>query len=197
MKRHGYGRAWPSADIEVKASELTTSRFDRYALAGAGPRCLTHNDFRPDNMMFRDASRRPGRWTVLDWQSIGRWGPALSTSPTFLAGALPFDVRRAHQDELLRRYLQGLTAGGVAGYGPDDLARDYATGAFLLFLTAFFAAMIVKQTARGDDMFMQMVDSATGHILDHGALETLAERRPSAGPRGISEARRSRSARAP
>jgi hypothetical protein len=40
----------------------------------------------------------------------------------------------------------------------------------LLFLTAFFAAMIVTQTDRGDAMFLQMVAAASDHMLDHGAL---------------------------
>ena len=57
--------------------------------------------------------------------------------------------------------------------GRDDLARDYAHGAFLLFLTAFFAAMVVKQTARGDAMFIQMLGGASRHILDHDALSLL------------------------
>jgi hypothetical protein len=33
--------------------------------------------------------------------------------------------------------------------------------------------MIVKQTPRGDDMFMQMIGSATTHIRDHDALRLL------------------------
>jgi hypothetical protein len=91
----------------------------------------------------------------------------------FLAGALPLDVRRAHEAEFLARYHAALAAAGVTGYSDEDLARDYAGGGFLLFLTAFFAAMIVKQTDRGDDMFMQMLSSATAHITDHEALRLL------------------------
>jgi hypothetical protein len=167
--RDRYGPRLKPAHIEV--GETLTSRFNRYALAGDGPRCLTHNDFRPDNMMFSTA--KGGRAiTVLDWQSIALGTGAVDVA-YFLAGALSPDVRRAHEAELLARYLDGLRTGGVSGYGPDDLQRDYATGAFLLFLTAFFAAMIVKQTSRGDDMFMQMVDSATDHIVDHRALDLL------------------------
>ena len=55
-----------------------------------------------------------------------------------------------------------------------DLKRDYGRGGFQLFLTAFFAAMVVIQTERGDDMFMQMLGSAADHILDHDALSVLA-----------------------
>ena len=60
---------------------------------------------------------------------------------------------------------------GVRGYGMADLKRHYGQGGYLLFLTAFFAAMIVTQTDRGDDMFLQMIGGAVDHMLDHGALE--------------------------
>jgi hypothetical protein len=55
----------------------------------------------------------------------------------------------------------------------DELMRDYARGGYLLFLTAFFAAMIVTQTPRGDDMFIQMLSSAAIHMREHGALDGL------------------------
>lgn len=159
------------APAHVEVGERLAGRFGAYAAGREGPRCLTHNDFRPDNMMFGvPAGGRPV--TVLDWQSFA-YGVGAVDVAYFLAGALPVDVRRAHEAELLDRYRQGLIAGGVTGYGADELARDYAGGAFLLFLTAFFASMIVKQTARGDDMFMQMIASATDHIADHDALRLL------------------------
>lgn len=131
-----------------------------------GPRCLTHNDFRPDNMMF--ATDRGGHpITVLDWQSFA-YGVGATDVAYFLAGALSPDERRANEAELLQLYLDTLVAHGVTGYGMDDLKRDYGRGAYLLFLTAFFASMIVTQTERGDEMFLQMIESATEHMLDHG-----------------------------
>lgn len=133
-----------------------------------GPRCLTHNDFRPDNMMFATAAGgRPV--TVLDWQSFA-YGTGATDVAYFLAGALPPAVRRAHEDELLELYLATLGKNGVAGYGMPTLKRDYGRGAYLLMLTGFFAAMIVTQTERGDRMFLQMVESAAAHMNDHGAL---------------------------
>jgi aminoglycoside phosphotransferase (APT) family kinase protein len=153
----------------VEVGEKLAGRFGAFVAAREGPRCLTHNDFRPDNMMFATAAGgRPV--TVLDWQSISLGAGGVDVA-YFLAGALPPAVRRAHEAELLARYRAGLQAGGVARY--DELERDYAGGAFLLFLTAFFAAMIVKQTPRGDDMFMQMIASAAEHIADHDALRLL------------------------
>jgi len=37
----------------------------------------------------------------------------------------------------------------------------------------FFASMIVIRTPRGDDMFMQMLGSASEHIVENRALEAL------------------------
>lgn len=159
------------APDQVAVGEALAGRFGAYAAQREGPRCLTHNDFRPDNMMFATAAGgRPV--TVLDWQSFA-YGVGAVDVAYFLAGALPAELRRAHEAELLDRYHAALVAGGVAGYGRDALEQDYRGGAFLLFLTAFFAAMIVKQTPRGDDMFLQMIASATTHIADHDALELL------------------------
>jgi hypothetical protein len=168
--RQRYGERLTADQIEV--GEALSGRFGRFAELREGPRCLTHNDFRPDNMMFATAAGgRPV--TVLDWQSVAFGAGAVDVA-YFLAGALSPEARRAAEPALLQRYHAGLQARGVSGYGMDALRRDYATGGFLLFLTAFFAAMIVKQTPRGDDMFMQMIASGTRHIQDHDALALLS-----------------------
>ncbi|MDH4385486.1 MAG: hypothetical protein QE280_08570 [Caulobacter sp.] len=54
-----------------------------------------------------------------------------------------------------------LTAHGVTGHDQADLARPYGQGAWLLFLTALFAAMAVTRSERGD---------AAEHMLDHDPL---------------------------
>jgi hypothetical protein len=154
----------------AEVGDRLTANFAQVGVLREGPRCLTHNDFRPDNMMFATpAGGAPV--TVLDWQSFA-YGVGATDVAYFLAGALPPDVRRAHEAELLMLYRRTLMAEGVTGYGEADLAADYAKGGYLLFLTAFFAAMIVTQTPRGDDMFIQMLSSAAEHMLEHGALES-------------------------
>lgn len=156
----------------IEVGEHLTSRWAAHGGLYDGPRCLTHNDFRPDNMMFGTAG---GGYpvTVLDWQSFA-YGAGATDVAYFLAGALPPPVRRAHEAELLGLYHAELTALGVTGYPMADLRRHYAQGGFLLFLTAFFASMVVVQTARGDEMFLQMLGSACDHIGDHDALRALA-----------------------
>lgn len=139
----------------------------RYDGLRLGPRTLTHNDFRPDNMLF-DRSGGGVRVTVVDWQSIA-YGPAAADLGYFIAGALDPQLRRAHEDSLLNHYLEELQRQGGGPYSAGVLKRHYIIGAYQHFLTAFFAAMVVTQTARGDDMFFKMLDGAVGLIFDHGA----------------------------
>lgn len=155
----------------IEVGEVLAGQFGAVAALHDGPRCLTHNDFRPDNMMFATAA---GGYpvTTLDWQSFA-YGAGATDVAYFLAGALPAEVRRDHEDELLALYHARLAALGVKDYALADLKRHYGRGAYLLFFTAFFAAMVVEQTARGDDMFMRMLGGAADHILDHGALQGL------------------------
>jgi hypothetical protein len=156
----------------IEIGERIAGRFGALAEGNAGPRCLTHNDFRPDNMMF--ASPAGGHpVTTLDWQSFA-YGNGATDVAYFLAGAISPKLRRSNEAALLDRYYAGLRLHGVQDYSREDLARDYGRGGFLLFMTAFFAAMVVKQTARGDDMFMQMMGGASQQIMDHDALSTLA-----------------------
>ncbi|WP_309607052.1 phosphotransferase [Phenylobacterium sp.] len=156
----------------IEVGERVSQRYGVLSAARDGPRCLTHNDFRPDNMMFATAAGgRPV--TVLDWQSFA-YGVGATDVAYFLAGALSPALRREHEAALLDRYLAGLRAHGVADYSRDELARDYGQGGFLLFMTAFFAAMVVKQTPRGDEMFLQMLGAASRHIIDHDALLSLS-----------------------
>ncbi len=156
----------------VEVGEVLSSRWSAFGEMHDGPRCLTHNDFRPDNMMFGTAAGGHPV-TVLDWQSFA-YGAGATDVAYFLAGALSPEIRRAAEPELLGLYHRTLTELGVTGYSPEDLRRHYGQGAFLLFLTAFFAAMVVEQTARGDEMFLQMIGGASDHIRDHDALAALA-----------------------
>ena len=152
----------------IEVGDWLCRSFGAFGAAHDGPRCLTHNDFRPDNMMFATAA---GGYpvTVLDWQSFA-YGAGATDVAYFLAGALPQADLIAHEAELLELYHRELTRLGVSGYAMADLQRHYSRGAYLLFATAFFAAMIVTQTERGDAMFLQMLSSAAEHLLRHDAL---------------------------
>jgi len=152
-----------------KIGDTITAAFDRFQFGYDGPRCLTHNDFRPDNMMFGTAQ---GGYplAVVDWQSLG-YGCCMADVSYFLGGALSRADRRAHDQDLLRGYHAQLVALGVKDYSFERLWRDYAHYSFALFNMGYAASMIVERTERGDDMFFAMIDTAAAHVMDLGALK--------------------------
>jgi hypothetical protein len=157
------------ADAKKVGSALVQN-YGAYDSHYKGPKSLVHIDYRPDNMMF--ASAAGGKpLTVLDWQSLA-FGCGVTDVAYFLAGALDRDTRKKLEKDLLREYHDRMRTLGV-DYDFDSLWRDYRSRAFALYLVAFYASMIVTQTKRGDDMFMQMISSATGQVLDLDALEFL------------------------
>ena len=155
----------------VAVGEAVIADYGRAGRGYTGPKCLIHMDFRPDNMMFgTNAGGRP--ITVVDWQSLG-WGCCMGDVSYFLAGAIPAEVRRAHERALLKDYHDHLRALGVEDYSLEALWRDYALNSFSLFTMGFAAAMIVERTARGDDMFFQMLESGATLVEDLDAVRLL------------------------
>jgi hypothetical protein len=92
----------------------------------------------------------------------------------FLAGAISVEERRANERALLKDYHDRLRSLGVEGYSFDDLWRDYACYSFTLFNMGFAASMIVERTARGDDMFFQMLEAGAAMVQDLNAVRLLS-----------------------
>ncbi|MEQ8379200.1 phosphotransferase [Parvibaculum sp.] len=167
--RERYGDRIPADCVEI--GEAITRNYEFFKDGYDGPKCLTHNDYRPDNMMFGTAE---GGYpiAVVDWQSVG-YGCCMADVSYFLSGALKREERLAHEDELLGTYHRRLGELGVTGYSHDEMMKHYALYSFSLFNMAFTASMIVERTERGDNMFFQMLRGGADHVLDTGALELL------------------------
>lgn len=137
------------------------------------PRCLTHNDFRPDNMLFRDGtSGDAARVALVDWQTVSFLEAGMDPA-YFLGGALDRDTRRACESELLHGYHEALRAHGVTGYPYEQFYDDYRHYTYAALTVAMGATLLVKRTERGDRMLMRMLIDAANHVLDTGALELL------------------------
>lgn len=157
----------------IPIGDLITSRFEAFKGGYRGPRCLVHNDFRPDNMMF---GTEEGGYpcSVVDWQSYG-YGCCMADVSYFMAGALKPNERRAHERDLLKTYHANLLALGVKDYSFDQLWSDYARYSFSLFNMAYAASMIVERTERGDNMFFSMLESGANMVLDLDAMKLFAD----------------------
>ena len=131
------------------------------------PKCFSHNDFRVDNMLFG-----PERIAVVDWQTSNFLGAGMDVA-YFLGSAFDRDTRREVEMDLLRGYHEELLRHGVSGYGFDQLRKHYRHYAFAVLAVAIAATVIVKQTPRGDQLFMKMVTDGAHQILDNDALDLL------------------------
>lgn len=145
------------------------SKFGTYLDMRNEQQCLIHVDYRPDNMMF-GTSKGGQPLTVVDWQSVA-FGPAATDIGNCLSGALPSELRRRHEGELLDIYISELEHQGGGPYDTEALYRHYVLGAYQHLLTGFSASMFVSQTPRGDEMFLKMVNGAVELIFDHGAQD--------------------------
>ena len=114
----------------------------------AGPQTICHADFRLENMFFAAAAGQPP-FAIVDWQSITKSSGAQDLA-YFLTQSVQLDVRRAHERDLLARYLEGLGAGGVRDYGTDDLLLDYRRAAlYLLDYAVVIASTLDLANERG------------------------------------------------
>ena len=154
--------------------ERLVAGFDAY-LAGEGAadrrHGLVHGDYRLDNMLFGESGAdRP--LTVVDWQTV-TWGPAMTDVAYFLGCALTVENRRTHCDTLLRAYHDAL--GRDPAISLDEVRDGVRRQSFFGVTMAIVSPMLVKQTERGDQMFMAMLQRHCQHVLDTDALAILPE----------------------
>jgi hypothetical protein len=91
----------------------------------------------------------------------------------FIGCALPVEDRRAHYDELLRAYYDGL--GPNPPLTLDEVREGVRRQSFFGVMMAIVSSMLVVRTDRGDEMFLTMLDRHSSHVLDTGALGALPD----------------------
>ena len=158
----------------IELGRRLEQRFPTYSRIYPGPRTVTHGDFRLDNTLIgRGSDGRPTVATV-DWQTVGIGCGALDVAYFIGAGLLP-EVRRAHEQELVRRYHAALQEGGVGDYSFDQLWHDYRWYSYAGYVMAVVATTLVVQTARGDEMFLTMARRHGQQVLDMESERLLDE----------------------
>jgi hypothetical protein len=148
---------------------------DSWSTDRRAPLGLVHGDYRLDNLLFGvEGSPRP--FCVVDWQTVG-WGPAMSDAAYMIGGSLAVEDRRAHEEELLRTYFDGL--GEQEALSWEACREGYRRGCFAGVLMAVAASMLVERTERGDDMFMTLLGRHCQQAIDLDAVALLSD--PGAG----------------
>ena len=159
------------SDEAIRIGDTITGDAKDWATRYTGPKCLTHGDYRLDNMLFSqpDAAKP---LAVVDWQTVGLGCGAADVS-YFLGAGFTRDERAEHELPLLRRWHEAICAKGVTGYSFDDALQDYRYFTFAGFSVAFAAPMIVDRTERGDKMFMTMMRRSVDQVIANDALSLL------------------------
>ncbi len=153
--------------------ERFVASLDGWASDRRPPLGLVHGDYRLDNMLFgvAGASRR---FVAVDWQTVS-WGPVMTDAAYFLGGSLTVELRREHEQALLREYFEALHAHGVRGFDWEECWAGYRHQSFLGILMTVAPAMLVERTERGDDMFLTTLARHAQQVLDLDALDLLPE----------------------
>jgi len=136
-----------SGRIEGEVIELGArfvARADRYFAAAPSTWTVVHRDFRLDNLLF---------------SGIGSDIAGVSDLSYFVGSGLAVEDRRRHEESLVREYQRELQTYRIE-LKFDELWNQYRLFAFSGFGMAIAASMLVKQTDRGDEMFIAM---ATRH----------------------------------
>jgi hypothetical protein len=140
--------------------------------AWRGPMVVMHGDFRLDNVLFSEASGQL-RATVIDWQGACL-GPPLVDVATYLATCLSPADRRAHEQELLHGYHQGLIDAGIRDFSFAQCWEAYRQASLYMCLGSVAGSVTLKRSERGDAMFTAMAANTADLVLDLDAEGFLA-----------------------
>jgi hypothetical protein len=162
----------------VQVANTVGAKFQAAIDAGMARGNLTfiHGDFRLDNMMFGDGEATP-RLVILDWQLPFR-ANGLSDVVYFLGGNFTPELRREHEDHLLRVYHDALLENGLKDYSLEQCLDDYrAAGLILVGYLVMGANDIDVSTfnERGQTLINTMFNRYSTTIMDLESWRYLPE----------------------
>ncbi len=155
--------------IVETAGAALFENLEAHVTADTKPWTVVHGDYRLDNLLFTPDKSAV---TVVDWQTCTH-GPAMQDVAYFIGAGLLADTRREAEQDLVRRYHNGLQDAGVEDYDWERGWHDYRRSTWAGLIMAVAASMLVERTERGDEMFMAMAHRHSRHAVDLGADRLL------------------------
>lgn len=140
---------------------------DLYARGSESAKTLVHGDYRIENFLFGEPGTAE-EFVVLDWQIVGH-GSGPRDLGYLLGQSLTTEVRRDHEQRLLRLYHETLLEHGVGGYDFERCYADYRLG---LLITMFIPVNGVRA-------FAELIESGGGDLSEKeraGFEQAMAER---------------------
>jgi aminoglycoside phosphotransferase (APT) family kinase protein len=126
---------------------------------------LLHGDIRADNMFFDG-----DRLKVVDFQ-FAAYGAGAADIGYLVSQGLPTDVRRGHDEALVREYLERLRERGVTDYEFDEAWRHYRFAvAYLMVLPVITLVGWDAMPERSRALCLKLVERAVATIDEINAL---------------------------
>src|SRR6478752_3550160 len=126
------------------------------------PVTLTHGDWRGDNLFFTGDPEVP--LVAVDWQLISV-AKGVKDFTYFVTQSLRVDDRAAHEEGLLRIWLDQLRADGVGGYEFDQAWDDYRLSVAWAFVYPVIATSTLDASdARGAELTRSMLERSIAAI---------------------------------
>ena len=130
---------------------------------------LLHGDIRADNLFFDG-----DRMKVVDFQ-FASLGAGCADIAYLVSQGLPTEVRRGHDEALVREYLECLAAHGVGDYSFDEAWRHYRFAvAYLMVLPVITLNGWDAMPERSRALCLTLTDRAVAAIDEIDALEVFA-----------------------
>lgn len=159
------------AEINAARGDILAAIPKLQAAVNAAPQTLVHGDFRLDNLLFASESTHDPV-VILDWQGPLR-AKGIVDVAVLLGQNIHVETRRAHEHDLLARYLRGLAEEGVH-YPFETAWRDYRDA--LLYQWCYCATITGALDGTNPNAFAwmsQCVARQSAATLDHRLLQEL------------------------
>ena len=136
----------------------------------AEPMTWVHGDLRADNLFFAT----DGSPTIIDFQIMGQ-SVGVYDCAYLLSQSVPIDVRREHEDRIVRAYHQTLLDGGVAGYSFEQCWDDYriCLAFCLIYPVTAYDRLSELGNERGRELIDAMFLRSIAAISDTTAYELV------------------------
>lgn len=129
---------------------------------------LLHGDIRADNMFFDGDSLK-----IVDFQ-MASWGAGVTDIAYLISQGLPTEVRRGHDEQLVRDYLVRLADNGVIDYSFDEAWRHYRFAvAYLMLLPVITLVGWDTMPERSRALCLKLTERAVAAIDDLAATEVF------------------------
>ncbi len=137
-----------------------------------GVQVLTHWDYRVENMFFNRTD--PDDFVLLDWQLMMWMRPGWDF--VYLVGTcMDKELRQQHFDALIDRYLEGLAAKGVTGYGRTEFKQDLRMAAMACTIVPIVGGAGYDETnERSAALFKTVGERIFSTVEDLGSLNLLS-----------------------